>query len=113
MKIEVKKTVETTEIVEVEFPLYRKIEQSVINQYLYFKALDEYIEVREGKYSRCILNSNCHRYDGILVGMEITEAEFIEAYNRVQNELTIEFHNQFSKKNAFIKNESIKSDQLD
>jgi hypothetical protein len=98
MKIEVKKVTETTEVVEVEFPLYRKVFNHSGQTLLFFKAENDYVDVRDGLYSKGIYHQNCKHYDGILLGMESNEAEFLEAYNRVQSELTIEFHNQFSTK---------------
>ena len=41
---------------------------------------------------------------------EITEAEFLQVFNEVKNEITLRYHNQFSIENQFIKNESLKSE---
>lgn len=41
---------------------------------------------------------------------EITEAEFLEVFHEVQNEITLSYHRQFAKENEFVKNESLKSE---
>lgn len=99
MQIEIKTVTETTEMVEVEFPLYRQVFNHSGQTLLFFKSESEYIDVRDGLFSKGIYRQKSKHYDGVLVGMESNEAEFIEAYNKVQNELTIEFHNQFSSDN--------------
>ena len=41
---------------------------------------------------------------------KISEAEFLEVFHEVQNEITLRYHRQFAKENDFVKNESLKSD---
>lgn len=95
MKIEIKKTVETTEMVEVEFPLYRKDVKTVGTSYYILISENKYIEVYDWMYMKAIKNCNLHVTSEYYYE-ESNQSEFLEAYNRVQNELTIEFHNQFS-----------------
>lgn len=42
--------------------------------------------------------------------IEITESEFLEVYHKVMSDITILYHNQFSKENMFIRNEQLKSE---
>lgn len=57
-----------------------------------------------------IVNFSEHIFDDESDFEEITESEFLQVFNDVQNEITLRYHNQFSKENEFIKNESLKSE---
>ena len=39
---------------------------------------------------------------------EVTEEEFLKVYQEAHSNLTVRYHNQFSKENNFIKNEDLK-----
>lgn len=42
--------------------------------------------------------------------VEISEVGFLNVFNQVNSEITLRYHNQFTKENEFIKNEILKSE---